>query len=424
MLLWFFCILALSAQAGPISTINRHDKLDLEYQDAAVVPTFLQGLAALEQNHLPKARQAFEAVLKQDPNFVPALVGLAGISNSAGNDQQTMQYLDQAHKIAPKAAIVFLAKGRFFLSKQQLGEAEQQFLLAKDLQSNSGHAAKISLGELYLRDSKRVPEALELFQQALKSDANNGYVHYLAGVASALLAQPAPAQQYFEAAVRLSPDNVMPLQALSRLLMEQQRPEQAVVRLKQALDLEPTNLPILLDLSDAFAVSGQFSEASSILNKAEQLAPKLADVYLKKADVAQAQQQWDSALRLYDQAIELNNQLSQAFNNKAWVLLSLKRDLPHAKLAAQQAVLLSPGSAPFHDTLAMILLELNDHPAALAAIDQAISLEAAVAEYHYHKGLIAIAMKQFAVAKQALQKALQLDPSSQAATQALTRIPS
>ena len=87
---------------------------------------FRAGVQAHLKGDMITAREKFEAALKLDPNYAPALIGLAGVAQAQGNDAQVEQYLQRAERANPRSPDVPLAWGRYYLAKNQLARQRRR----------------------------------------------------------------------------------------------------------------------------------------------------------------------------------------------------------------------------------------------------------------------------------------------------------
>ena len=147
------------------------------------------------------ARSRFEAALKIDPNYAPALIGLAGVAQAEGNNAQVEQYLQRAERASPKSPDVQLAWGRYYLANNQLGQAEKAFLQGAELAPGRSLRCSSS-GEVYIRTPGRANDAVRMYRAASQLDSNNRYAQYGLGIALAATGKRDEAFEALEKAAR------------------------------------------------------------------------------------------------------------------------------------------------------------------------------------------------------------------------------
>lgn len=179
----------------------------------------------------------------------------------------------------------------------------------------------------------------------------------------------AEAERLYKVAIRLWPENPLPHRGLGCLYARQNRLEEAVSELREAIRLRSRNTPLHFHLYNALQLQGRYAEAVTTLDRATQLSPRALQAHLALA----------------------------------WLLATCPdediRDGQRAVRAAEQAQQLS--SAPESDVLdvlAAAYAELNRFPeavdvatraAALARregrVEEAVGIEQRLANYRNQK---------------------------------------
>ncbi|MGC2456829.1 MAG: tetratricopeptide repeat protein [Gallionellaceae bacterium] len=412
-----FAIVLLSAAAAPALPVPvAIDSMSSAFPDAEVggdtaqAREFRAGIQALIQGKLSVAKGHYEAALKLDPNYAPAMIGLADIAQRQGNTHQVEPYLQRAERAAPQSPAVHLAWGRYLIRGKQFKRAENSLLKAHEL-APKAIPPLLELGDLYLRLG-RPADGLKVYREAVAQDAANKFAQYGLGTAAAASGQRDEALRAFEAAATLAPKDAAPLRASGLIYLEAGALDKAIAAFDNGLARQPNFIPLMLDRADALARQKRWDDALTQVGQAEKLAPNSAEIQLKMADVYQGAERWNEAESRYLQAIRLNPRSAIAYNNLAWMTVS--RNNGNSKKAvewARKAVALSPGSSPFYDTLGWVLHAAGDLPGAEMSLKKAIELEPKVAGYHFHLGVVQGELKKPAAARASLQRALELDPN-------------
>lgn len=372
---------------------------------------FRAGIQAQVRGDLASARSRFEAALRLDPRYVPALLGLAGVAQTEGKPQQVEALLRRAEQAGPKSAEVQIAWGRHFLRNNQFDKAESAFLRARELAPQS-IPPLLELGEVYLRMPGRAQDAVAVYRTAVELDGNNRYALYGYGVALAATGRRQEAVGALEKASQLTPKDPAALRAIGRVYLETGDLDKALAAFDRGLARQPGFVPLMLDRADVLARMGRQNDAIAQMLAAEKLAPKSAEVKVRLADVYQAAKRWDEAESAYRSAITLAPKSPVAYNNLAWVTVSRGGDAKRAVELARKAVELSPKSSPFYDTLGWAQHAAGDLRAAEMSLMRAIELEPNVASYYSHLGVVQRELKQTNSARASFQRAIELDPTS------------
>ncbi|HJW51007.1 MAG TPA: tetratricopeptide repeat protein, partial [Burkholderiaceae bacterium] len=370
---------------------------------------FRAGVQAHLKGDMITAREKFEASLKLDPNYAPALIGLAGVAQAEGNNAQAEQYLQRAERASPKSPDVQLAWGRYYLRNSRLDAAEKAFLKARELAPKT-IPPLLELGEVYIRTPGRASDAVRMYRAAVALDNNNKFAQYGLGIALAATGKRDEALKALEKASQLTPKDPAALRAIGRMHMESGELNKALVAFDRGLERQPQFIPVMLDRGELLARMNRTDEAIAQMSAAEKLAPDSAEVQFRLADVYQGAKRYPEAERAYLKAISLAPKNPLAYNNLAWMMVVSNGDAKKAVELANKAVELSPKSSPLYDTLGWAQRAAGSLTDAQGTLKRAIELEPNVAVYYYHLGIVQRDLKLNAAARASLQRALELDP--------------
>jgi predicted Zn-dependent protease len=171
----------------------------------------------------------------------------------------------------------------------------------------------------------RYPEATELFAGYVGTNPDNAWGHYMYGLSAWKPGDPELALEGFDAALRLDPTHRKSLLNSGRVLLETDRPREALVRIEKALSIEP--------------LSG---EALRLLGRA-------------RHELGQVPQ----AIEAYQRALALDERDVWAMNNLGLIHIQ-QGSGPEALPPLARAVELRPSAPVFRNNLGMAL-ELSGH---------------------------------------------------------------
>ena len=406
-LLFFIgAVLGTSVSAFPLDTSTGNATPGGEVIPESPANTeFRKGVQAQLKGKNDQAKSHFQAAIKLDDKFTPALIGLADVAQREGDRSQAERYLKQAESVAPRAAEVYLAWGRFYVGARQFDQAETSFKRARDLNPKLV-APLLELGDLYLRDASRRGDAAQSFATAVELAPDNKFAVYSFGVASAMLGRRDDALKAFEKAAALAPQDPAPLRAAGRLYLEAGAIDKALSAFDGGLKRQPKFVPLMLDRGDALARLGKWAEAINQFETALRAAPKSAEVQIKLGDAYQGALRLDDARLAYTRAIELEGNNALAYNNLAWLLVQKGGTPAKAVDAARKAVTISPNSPPFLDTLGWAQRAAGDLAGAGETLHRATDLDPKSAEFQFHYGIVLMELKRPQDARLALERAL------------------
>jgi tetratricopeptide (TPR) repeat protein len=226
-----------------------------------------------------KARAAYEAALKADPLFEPAILGAAAMYQRLGHFAGAAQILDGALTKAPKAWALKAARAQLRAQEGKLDAARQEAIeVLKGDETNAG--AMLALGMVYRRQKKNELATLAL-NQAIKLDANSGAA-------------------YNELALVLLSDDKLP---------------QAVAAFERAAELSPEVAAVHNNLGTVRNEVGAFRGAIKALLRATTLRPDVASYHLNLGNAYRGDQQYDLAEKEYKLALEVGGGTVQALFN-------------------------------------------------------------------------------------------------------------
>ena len=202
------------------------------------LPDQLRGRLALQRKDLAAARQAFEAALAKNADYLPALAGLAA--------------LDMADK-QPAAA-----KARF--------EAL--------LQRNPKHAgALMALAEIGARSGSTPEQTAALLARAVAADPTDARPRLLLADLHLEAGQFKQAMDVAQGGVVAMPDNADLLDRLGRTQLASGQAQQAVTTFGKLAALAPKSALPQLRLADAQRANNNRSGVSAAVRRAAELAP-------------------------------------------------------------------------------------------------------------------------------------------------------
>lgn len=377
--------------------------------DSPAALEFRAGIQAQLKGDVAAARARFDAALKIDPNYAPALIGLAGVAQAQGNPQQVEQYLQRAERANPRSPDVFLAWGRHYMRTNQIERAEKSLLTARGLAPRT-IPPLLELAEIYIRTPGRTGDAVRMYRAALEIDPGNKFAQYGLGISLAATGQRAEALKALEKASESTPKDPAAPRAIGLLYLESGELERALSSFDRGLARQPQFVPVMLDRADVLLRLNRPNDAVAQAAVAEKLAPDAADVQIRAADIYQGAQRWKEAESAYLRTIALAPNSPYAYNNLAWMTVARNGDARQAVIWARRAVELAPSASPFYDTYGWAQRAAGDLTGAQTSLKRAIELEPKVAAYYYHLGVVQQGLKQNAAARGSLQRALELDP--------------
>jgi tetratricopeptide (TPR) repeat protein len=233
---------------------------------------------------------------------------------------------------------------------------------------------------------------------------------------------------------------------LGGLYFDNQRYEEAVVLMEQAIEMFPEDFAINFILGLSLAQSGENEESKPYLKKAVKLRPSdlnaisayaftlsqlkensEAEEYLKKAlllnpdDVNllgtlgliyDSEERWAECDSVYERALEIDSTNALINNNYAYSLSERDKQLERALEMAKIAIAAEPENSSYLDTMGWIYFKLGVYDEAQDYIEKAIEIGGEKSVMLEHLGDIVFKAGQKAYAMELWEKAFKLDESN------------
>jgi Flp pilus assembly protein TadD len=196
-------------------------------------------------------------------------------------------------------------------------------------------------------------DAVKLFDQYTEQKPKNPWGHYMLGLSAWKAGDLEKSEKSFNASLRLDPDHFKSLLHLSRLLVDQKRYDDAVVRLTHAAELDPTSADVQRLLARAFTGQGKTDEAVAAYRRTIELDAKdvwsmnnLGILFIEK-------QRYDEALPVLQKAVSLRKSVA-VFHNNLGMALEHTGDIKGAAVEYRTALIVDSANADAKENLARI----------------------------------------------------------------------
>jgi len=186
----------------------------------------------------------------------------------------------------------------------------------------------------------RYVEATQVFEQYTTEKPNNPWGHFMLGLSESKVGDTAKAEKSFEEALRIDPDHMKSLLNLSRMLIDQRRFDEAIIKLAHAGELNPTS----------------------------------AEVHRLLGRTFNGQKKTDEAIDSYRRAIALDPTDSWSMNNLGLILIQQGKSYEATGLLAK-AVELKKDEPTFHNNLGMALEHTGRFTAAVSEYKDALAAD-------------------------------------------------
>lgn len=192
--------------------------------------------------------------------------------------------------------------------------------------------------------AKKYSDATAIFDRYTAERPTNAWGHYMLGLSAWKSGDLAKSEQAFDKALSVDPKHVKSLVNLSRVLIEQKRPDEAVERLTRAAEIDPESTEVFRLLGRTYHTQGKTEEAVTAYRRAIELneldAWSMNNLGLMFLETERA----DEAVPLLTKAAELRPEMS-AFHNNLGMALEHTGQFRAAADAYKAALAADPGYA-------------------------------------------------------------------------------
>jgi len=328
------------------------------------------------QGRLQEAESGYRLVLRDRPDWPPALFHLGMLAGQTGRLDAAVELLSRAAAGEPENALYHNQLGVALARSGDAIRADGCFRRAVELQDDYFEAWN-NLGNA-LRGQNKHDEAIAAYERALRLKPDYAEAHF--NMANALRDQGRrePAIAAYRRAIQFRPDLADAHNNLGNVLIEAGQYEQALAMFEQLIRLAPSFPKAYNNLGVALQKLGRLDEAARRFRQAIALdgaytaARRNLDVVVQQGGKVGAGPTPAAARELLDLGVKLG---------KSGYLEAASANL-------RKAIELDPNYAEAHFNLGVALGELHQIDAAIAAYRRAIELRADYAEARHALAMV------------------------------------
>lgn len=410
----------------------------------------LRGDAYLALGRPDDARQLYEAVLRADPVYSHAAVGLGRLSYIVHDVPAAKRYAAQALAAQPRNVDALMFQGDLLRAQNQSGAALKTYdqVLAINPVHPTAHVEKAYLligmadypgAEAELKKARQIApgSVLVAYSQALLDFSRGANAaaqesisrvlrvapHHmpsllLAGAISLNLNSLHQAEQYFRQYLEKNADNLYARKLLAQTLLRRGNSPEALAVLEPALKGQREDAQLLALAGESYMQAANFDRASQFFERASALAPNTAELRTSLAMSKLGKGQSAEAIRDLQVATTLDRDSPKA----GIALVRTELNLRHYDRAWEAAVALEkaqPKNAVAQDLKGMALVGKGDLTAARASFARALTLQPSYFPAAANLAQLDLMEKKPADARQHLQEFVAANPANADAMTAL-----
>ena len=326
-----------------IENLSKEYPYDMQYKK-------LLGDVYLDNGKNQDAYNIYSEILKEDPNYAPALLSVATYYKKNGQDSLYRKQID------------------FILQNSNVESVQKMEIMRQE----------IIRSEQTTKDSTAIISLFEKIMEKPQPDANIPmlYSEYL--IMKKMQKESVPV---LNKVLEIDPENKPArLQLLSYAVSQNDREE--VIRVATpGLEYNPETMEFYYYLGIAHYQNDDSDKALEVFEKAVEHTDEkvdkglVSDFYALIGDIYNAKMMREKAYEAYDSALVYNDSNIAALNNYAYYLSVDKKRLDKAEEMSYKTVKAEPTNSTYLDTYAWILFEKGRYTEARIYIDQAMKNE-------------------------------------------------
>jgi tetratricopeptide (TPR) repeat protein len=357
------------------------------------------------------ARTTLRRALGQEPNQIEALLAMAWVEASEGNENQATRVFQETLERSEGSLDVAVAFARFLGSVGKPGDAAQ---LAEDFSVGTLDADTLPLRIELERSARRLNQAIDLIAQGRALPIPEEGKNRLALTEAALRKEQNQIDEALAALYTVNPKSSLFLESRLRaaeLLRDHGRVTEAKKQLEALTGLNPKeSLEVTIALALCEEKSGRLSQAINQLETLLRRFPDDSRLTLILAAMEERRGRWQEALALAESLLRKKSTDAEVLNFWGFIASEHGYELPLAQKRITAAVALEPGSGGLLDSLGWVNFRLGTFELAKLFLEQAARLEPTDAEIQYHLGELYLSQAEKTRALAAFRRALTLGP--------------
>lgn len=374
----------------------------------------------LQTDQPDRARVEVDAILKEDPVWLPALLASAAVAIEQKHHDEALKALDGLDALGDQAPRLECRlqqlRGAALLAKNDTAGAEKAFRRCMDLVP-ADPTGPLLLGIAHekrgdlsgaRRQWNRAMELAPGDAQVVKRIVD---VDWKAGRRQAAI-------ELVRAEAKRAPHSAGLADLLGQLLAASGQLVEAEAEFRRALQLAPGRSGTWVALSHVFRATNRHRDRLEALKKAQAQLPQSWPLDLDIADAERRTGRSERAIAIYEQALKANPDSPEVLNNLALVYAGPLRQPDKAIPLAERAHARRPGDPRLTDTLGWVYYLAGQNERALPLLKQASAANPRDPDFVFHLGMALLKAGDASGGTAQLKKALALSPSFEGANEA------
>lgn len=354
-----------------------------------------------------KAILEYSALLKNDPQNFRAMLGLAGLYEIKGNDNEALSYYQKATDTKQSAA--FMALAGYHLKRREPSKSLK--VLDEALKIDARNSAVLEMKGRILVSEKKYKEAIRVFEEVETVNPEAGVALKIGAYVT--MKETAKALGQARKIVEKYPSSARGYMVLGSIYESQKEYARAISEVKNGIRIDGTNAQALVYLGSLYEASKDYPQAMTAYEDACRKKPDFVPALFAQGALLDQTGKKKEAMVKYRAVIEKSDNHVPALNNLSYLCALGYGSKEEALRYAIAAFRGAPGNAGVMDTLGLALLKNNRLADARKVLEKTVGLLPENPAVAYHLALAYKESGDKANAIKMLQKSLSLGEFSE-----------
>jgi len=355
-----------------------------------------------------KAIEEYTALLRNAPQNLQAMLGLAGLYEIIGNDSGALTYYQKAAETKQQAA--FTAMAGYYLKKRETSKALKTLDAALKIDERNVAVLEMK-GRLLVRE-KKFKEAIKVFEEVEAANPEVGAALKIGAYVT--MKEKAKAVEQAQKIIEKHPRSARGYMILGSIYESQKEYARAINEVKSGLRVDGNNAQAIVYMGNLYEASRDYTQAMAAYEDACRKNPDFVPALFAQGALLDLTGKKQEAIGKYRAVLEKSESYVPALNNLAYLCASGYGSKEEALRLAISASKREPGNAGLLDTLGFALLKNNRLVDARKVLEKAVSLLPDNPTVAFHLALAYKDLGEKASALKLLQNALTLGEFSDA----------
>ncbi len=340
----------------------------------SVIAIFYLGRSYALSAEYEQALKYYKKASKLDPSDAQIHLELASVYEMLESTDKAIESYRRALEFNPNLVVARRRLGTLYVTKRQLDQALREYETLIELEEDPVET-QIKMGLINLEKGD-FEQAAIVFNLALATQPQNDDVRYYLAWTYEQLGDIVGAEREFRSVRPESENYFEARRLLAQLLLEDNRPLEAVAALEELLEIDPESRQGLDLIMEVYRLQKLYDRAIEAARTLVALEPENDKYLFSLAFLLNDVGNRAAAIDLAKQVLDLNPENALALNFLGYTYAEAGQNLEEAERLIKQALEIRPDYGAFVDSLGWVYFQKGDYESALRELEKANRLTA------------------------------------------------